>query len=53
MPVEKVAADAVEGMDKDRGVVIPGGQPTGRPGGYLSPRRVLPILARQHPALHR
>lgn len=54
VPVEKVAADAVEGMDKDRGVVIPGtANRIGALGGYLLPRRLLlPILARQHPALH-
>ena len=55
VPVEKVAADAVDGMDKDRGVVIPGRvNQLGALGGYLLPRRLLlPILARQHPALHR
>lgn len=54
VPVEKVAADAVEGMAKDRGVVIPGRvNQLGAWGGYLLPRRLLlPILARQHPALH-
>ncbi len=50
---EKVAADAVEGMDKDKGVVIPGvANRVGAVGGYLLPKRLLlPILARQHPAL--
>ncbi|HMQ24407.1 MAG TPA: SDR family oxidoreductase [Acidimicrobiales bacterium] len=55
VPVEKVAADAVEGLAKERPVVIPGVvNQLGAAGGYLLPRRLLlPILARQHPALHR
>lgn len=54
VPVEKVAADAVEAMDKDRGVVIPGAvNRIGAAGGYLLPRRLLlPLLRRSHPALH-
>ena len=53
VPVEKVAADAVDGMAKGRPVVIPGVvNQLGAAGGYLLPRRLLlPILARQHPAL--
>lgn len=53
VPVEKVAADAVDGMAKNRPVVIPGVvNQLGAAGGYLLPRRLLlPILARQHPAL--
>ena len=50
---EKVAAAAVEGMEKGKGVVIPGvANKVGAAGGYFTPRRVLlPLLARQHPAL--
>lgn len=53
VPVEKVAADGVEGIDKDRGVVIPGAvNRLGAYGGYLIPRRLLlPILRHQHPAM--
>ena len=55
VPVEKVAADAVEGIDKDKGVVIPGAvNRLGALGGYLLPKRLLlPLLARQHPAMHK
>jgi short-subunit dehydrogenase len=50
---EAVAAAAVAGLEKGKGVVIPG--PANRVGAMFAqhvPRRVLlPILARQHPAL--
>jgi uncharacterized protein len=49
----EVAAQAIAGLEKGRGVVIPG-MPNriGARLSYLVPRRMLlPILARQHPAL--
>lgn len=48
-----VAETAVDGMEKGRGVVIPGaGNRIGAFVAHLTPRRLLlPILARQHPAL--
>jgi short-subunit dehydrogenase len=50
---EEVAAAAVAGMDADRAVVIPGVfNRLGAASGWLTPRRlILPLLARQHPAL--
>ena len=53
VPAEKVAEAAVDGMDKGKPVVIPGAaNKMGAAGGYFTPRRLLlPILARQHPAL--
>ena len=52
-PVERVAAAGVDGMAGDKGVVIPGlANQVGATAGYLLPKRLLlPILARQHPAL--
>lgn len=48
-----VARAAVDGMDSDRAVVIPGAaNRVSALAGWLTPRAViLPILARQHPAL--
>jgi short-subunit dehydrogenase len=50
---EAVASEAVDGMDAGRAVVIPGvANRVSAIGGHLTPRRfLLPILARQHPAL--
>lgn len=55
IPAVRVAAEAVDGMDKGRAVVIPGSaNVVSAIGGHLLPRRVLlPILARQHPALRK
>lgn len=55
LPVEKVATAAVDGLAKGRPVVIPGvGNKVTAVGGHLLPRRLLlPVLARQHPALDR
>jgi short-subunit dehydrogenase len=49
----EVAKTAIKGLDKDRAVVIPGmSNRIGATVAHLTPRRVLmPILARQHPAL--
>ena len=48
-----VAETAIDGFDKGRGVVIPGaGNRVGAVVAHLTPRRLLlPLLARQHPAL--
>lgn len=53
LPVERVAHQAVEGLVKGRAVVIPGAaNKVTAAGAHLTPRRLLmPILARQHPAL--
>ena len=53
VPSEQVAAAAVAGLDADRAVVIPGiANRLGAAAGWLTPRRlIMPILARQHPAL--
>jgi short-subunit dehydrogenase len=50
-----VAKVAVKGLDRDRAVVIPGASNRiGAAVAHLTPRRVLlPLLARQHPALHK
>ncbi|MHB8341919.1 MAG: SDR family NAD(P)-dependent oxidoreductase [Mycobacteriales bacterium] len=50
-----VARAAVEGLERDRGVVIPGvANRVGAVGAHLAPRRLLlPVLARRHPSLHR
>jgi len=50
---EDVAAEAVAGLDAGRATVIPGmANRVSAVSGYLTPRRLLlPILARQHPAL--
>jgi hypothetical protein len=52
---EAVAAAAVDGLDRGRGVVVPGmANRIGALGGRLAPRRLLlPVIARLHPALHR
>jgi uncharacterized protein len=53
LPSADVAAQAIAGLDKGRGVVIPG-MPNriGARFAYLLPRRLLlPILAKQHPGL--
>jgi short-subunit dehydrogenase len=49
----EVARAAIEGMEKDRAVVIPGvANRVGAAVAHLTPRRLLlPLLARQHPAL--
>ncbi len=53
VPPEAVARAAVDALDAGRGVVIPGlGNELGARFGTLMPRRLLlPLLARQHPAL--
>jgi hypothetical protein len=53
LSAEAVARAAIEGMDKGRPVVIPGvANRVGAALAHLTPRRLLlPILARQHPAL--
>lgn len=53
VPVETVAATAVAGLDAGHAVIIPGAaNKVTAYGGWLTPRRLLlPILARQHPAL--
>jgi short-subunit dehydrogenase len=53
VPPEEVAATAVAGLDSDRAVVIPGiVNRLAAAGGWLTPRRLMmPLLARQHPAL--
>jgi uncharacterized protein len=53
LPSAEVAAQAIDGLDKGRAVVIPGvSNRIGARLAYLAPRRVLlPILARQHPGL--
>ncbi|MGH9113004.1 MAG: SDR family NAD(P)-dependent oxidoreductase [Acidimicrobiales bacterium] len=50
---EKVARQAVEGLDRGRGVVVPGAaNKAGAWGGRLAPRSLLvPLIARQHPGL--
>lgn len=50
---EDVAKTAIRGLDKNKAVVIPGlANRVGASFAHLAPRRVLlPILARQHPAL--
>ena len=52
VPAESVAAEAVEAMDRGRGVVIPGlPNRVGARLAYLTPRRLLlPILSSQHPS---
>jgi hypothetical protein len=53
LSAERVAKAAIEGMDKGRPVVIPGAaNRVGAALAHITPRRLLlPILARQHPAL--
>jgi hypothetical protein len=53
--VEAVAGAALEGLDRGRAVVVPGvANHVGALGARFAPRSLLlPILARQHPALHR
>jgi short-subunit dehydrogenase len=53
VPAAKVAEAAVDGVDKGKAVVIPGApNKVGAAAAYFTPRRILlPILARQHPAL--
>jgi short-subunit dehydrogenase len=55
VPSPEVAKAAVDGLDRGRAVVIPGASNRIAAGlAYLTPRPVLlPILARQHPALKR
>jgi uncharacterized protein len=50
---ESVARQAVEGLDRGRGVVIPGAaNKVGALGARLAPRSLLvPLIARQHPGL--
>ena len=54
VPADQVAKAAVDGMDANRPVVIPGvPNKASAAFGWLSPRRLLlPVVARQHPALH-
>ncbi len=51
----EVARAAVDGLEKDKAVVIPGlGNRVGAMAGHLAPRRLLtPIVARQHPGMRR
>jgi len=53
LSAHEVAQTAIEGLDKGKGVVIPGvGNRVGAYVAHVTPRRVLlPLLARQHPAL--
>jgi short-subunit dehydrogenase len=53
VPVEDVARQAVDGLADGHAVVIPGAaNKVSAASGWLTPRRLLlPILARQHPAL--
>ncbi len=53
LPADRVAREAVDGLDRDRAVVIPGAaNRLGAAAGHLAPRSVLTsIMARQHPAL--
>jgi short-subunit dehydrogenase len=53
VPASSVAAAAVEGMEADRAVVIPGtANKIGAAGAWLTPRSIIvPMLARRHPAL--
>jgi len=53
LSAHEVAETAIEGLDKGKGVVIPGvGNRVGAYVAHVTPRRVLlPLLARQHPAL--
>jgi len=55
VPAPEVARAAVEGMEQDRAVVIPGlANRVGALAGHLVPRRPLTaLLSRQHPALTR
>jgi hypothetical protein len=55
VPADAVAKAAVDGLEKDRGVVIPGvGNRVGAIVAHHAPRRVLtPIVAKQHPAMRR
>jgi hypothetical protein len=50
---ESVARQAVDGLDRGRGVVVPGvANKVGALGGRLAPRSLLvPLIARQHPGL--
>ena len=54
VPAAEVAKVGVQGMDDNRAVAIPGlPNKMSAAFGWLSPRRVLlPLVARQHPALH-
>jgi short-subunit dehydrogenase len=53
LPAEAVAKAAIEGLDKQRRVVVPGAaNRISAHAAQLTPKRVLlPLLARQHPAL--
>jgi short-subunit dehydrogenase len=53
VPVEAVARQAVDGLGHGAPVVIPGvANKVSAASGWLTPRRLLlPLLARQHPAL--
>jgi short-subunit dehydrogenase len=53
LSAHEVAETAIEGLDKGKGVIIPGvGNRVGAYVAHVTPRRVLlPLLARQHPAL--
>lgn len=54
IPASSVASAAVEGMEADRAVVIPGAaNKIGAAGAWLTPRSIIvPMLAKRHPALH-
>lgn len=54
-PVTKVAEEAVRGLERGIGVIIPGrANQIGALAGYLTPRRLLlPLVVRRHPALRR
>jgi hypothetical protein len=53
IPAGRVARAAVDGLDQDRAVVVPGAaNRVGAVAGHLAPRSLItPLLARQHPAL--
>jgi uncharacterized protein len=53
VPADRVAAEAIAGLEKGKAVVIPGAaNKASAIGGHLVPRSLLmPLLARQHPAL--
>ena len=53
LSAHEVAETAIDGLDKGKGVIIPGvGNRVGAYVAHVTPRRVLlPLLARQHPAL--
>ena len=55
VPAEKVAAAALDGMERDQAVVVPGwANRAGAAGARLAPQRLLAgLVAKRHPALRR